>query len=249
MSDSTNDHYGTSGPMPQQPEFKDCVWESAKDPTNTFRTMSWLCIFGGIVVNYGVGLSLKRLLDLFLLRDPQAATTQPSFLNDPKLSLDDELPNGLIRGSHITRHESPLSMGDRPSVTGDTPGSKARSTTSQFDNDEHESGSGLQPIPEGEEGPPSTNATESEGSALHELVQKAAELQTLPSPFKSGKRSGDASWLTHSDEYALALLRVTNSYSSFGPEARLLDRRLFQTVITGVRGPALQLLLALQGDA
>ena len=42
---------------------------------------------------------------------------------------------------------------------------------------------------------------------------------------------------------------MTDSYSSL--EARLLglDRRLFQTLITVVRGPSLQLLLALKGDA
>ena len=51
--------------MPQQPEFKDCVWESAKGPYTTFRT--WLCIFGGIVdvVNYTVGPQQERCLDLF----------------------------------------------------------------------------------------------------------------------------------------------------------------------------------------
>ena len=42
---------------------------------------------------------------------------------------------------------------------------------------------------------------------------------------------------------------MTDSYSSLGPEARLLDRRLFQTLITVVRGPSLQPLLALNGDA
>ena len=72
--------------MPQQPKFKDCVWDSAKD--TSFRT--WLCVFGGIVANYDVGPQLERFLDLFLLRDPQAATTQPSFLSDP-----------VIRGCHF----------------------------------------------------------------------------------------------------------------------------------------------------
>jgi purine-nucleoside phosphorylase len=43
-----------------------------------------------------VGPQLETFLDLFLLRDPQAATMQPSFLNDPRLSLEDELLNGLI---------------------------------------------------------------------------------------------------------------------------------------------------------
>ena len=76
-------------------------------------------------------------------------------------------------------------------------------------------------------------------------------MKRLTSPVKSGmrRRSGGASWLTHSDEYALALLQVADSYSSLGHEARLLDRHLFQTLITVVRGRSLQLLLALKGDA
>ena len=165
-----------------------------------------------------MGPQLERFLDLFLLRDPQAATTRPSFLNDLRLSLGDELPNGLIRGSIITRHQSPLSQGDRSGATGDTLGSEVRSTTSHYADDEHDSGSGLPSIPEGEEGPPSPNATESEGSAT-EVAQKTAEISKLPSPVKSGRRSGGASWLTHSDEYALALSQVTDSYSPLGPEA------------------------------
>ena len=233
--------------MPQQPKFKDCVWESAKDPQNTFRTMIWLCIFSGIVANHNVGPQLERFLDLFLLCDPRAATTQPSFLMDPRLSLGDEPPNGLIRGSHVTRHESPLSVGDCSEAMGDTLGSEARSTTSQYDDGEHESRGGLPPIPEGEEPPPSPNATESEGAT--EVAQKAAEIKRLPSPVKSGRMSGGASWFAHSDVHALALSQVTDSYSSLGPKAQLLDRRLFQTLITVVRGPSLQLLLALKGDA
>ena len=135
---------------------------------------------------------------------------------------------GLTRGSNVTRHPSPLSMGDRSEATGETLGSEARSTTSQYDDgDEQSSGGGLPTIPEGEEGPPSPNATVSEArSALQELAEKAAEMKRLPSPVKSGKRSGGQSWLTHSDEYALQLSMVTDSYSSLGPEARLLDRRL-----------------------
>ena len=193
----------------------------------------------------------RGFLDPFILCDPQATTTQPLFLTDPRLSLSDELPSGLIRGSHVTRHESPLSMGGRSEATGETLGIEVRSTTSQFDDDEQESGTGLPSIPEGEEGPPSPNATESEGSALHELAQKEAEMKRLMSPVKSGRMSGGSSGLTHSDEYALAraLSQVTDSYSSLGPEARLLDRRLFQTLITVVRGSSLQLLLALKGDA
>ena len=130
----------------------------------------------------------------------------------------DEPPNGpgvapghmYFRGSHVTRHESPLSMGDRSEAMGETLGSEVSSTNFQLDDDEQESRSGLPSILEllGKEGPPSPNATVSEGSALHGLAQKAAEIQRLPSPVKSGRRSGGASWLTHSDEYALALSKV-----------------------------------------
>ena len=121
--------------MPQQPKFKDRVWESVKDPQNTFCT--WLCIFGGIVAhaNCNAGPQLERFLDLFLLCDPQAATMQPLFLTDLMLSLLDALPNGLIQGSHITRHESPLSMGGRSEATGKTLGSEVCSMTSQLNND------------------------------------------------------------------------------------------------------------------
>ena len=60
----------------------------------------------------------------------------------------------------ITRHQLPLSMGDRSEATGDTLGSESRSTTSQYDDDGHDSGSGLPSIPEGQEGaPPSPNVT------------------------------------------------------------------------------------------
>jgi hypothetical protein len=234
--------------MPQQPKFKDCVWNSDKDPYTSFRT--WLCVFGGIVANYNVGPQLERFLDLFLVRDPQAATTQPSFLSDPRLSLGE--PSGAhAQGSNVTRHPSPLSMGGRSEATGETLGSEVRSTTSHYD-DEHESGEGLSPIPEGDEEEPmspDSNATVSEAqaaeAALADLAnQTSAQIKMLKSPGRSGKRSGGQSWLTHSEEHAQQLSLVTDSYSSLGPEARLLDRRLFQTLVTVVKGPSLQLLLA-----
>ena len=67
--------------------------------------------------------------------------------------------------------------------------SEARSTTTQYDDDEHDSGGGLPSIPESEEGGhPSPNATMSEGAAA-EVAQKlkAAEIQRL-SPVKSSER-------------------------------------------------------------
>ena len=110
--------------MPQQPKFKDCVWDSAKDPCTSFRT--WLCVFGGIVANYNVGPQLERFLDLFLVRDPRAATTQPSFLSDPRLAFTSGPSSAHARGSNVTCHPSPLSMGGRSEATGETLGSEAR---------------------------------------------------------------------------------------------------------------------------
>ena len=84
----------------------------------------------------------------------------------------------VVHVARITRHQSPLSMGDRSGVTvdRDTLGSEARSVTSQYADDEQSSGGGLPSIPEGEGGgPPSPNATESEGSAT-EVAQKAAAI-------------------------------------------------------------------------
>ena len=112
-------------------------------------------------------------------------------------------------------------MGDRSGVLGGTYalGSEACSTTSQFEDDDgHDSGGGLLPIPEGnKEGPPSPNVTMLEGAAA-EVAQKAAEVPRL-SPVKSGRKSGGQSWLTHSDQYALELSQVTDSYSTLRPKA------------------------------
>ena len=100
-----------------------------------------------------------------------------------------EVPKSLV-----THRPSLWVVGQK--LRGETLGSEARSTTSQYDDDDDEqsSGGGLPTIPEGEEGPPSPNATESEArSALQELAEKAAEIKRLTSPVKSGKRSGGQS--------------------------------------------------------
>ena len=71
------------------------------------------------------------------------------------------------------------------------------------------------------------------------VAQKVADDQKM-SPSDSGKKSGGQSWLTHSDQYALELSQVSDSYSTLGPEARVRNRRLFQTLIIVVKGPSLQ---------
>ena len=50
-------------------------------------------------------------------------------------------------------------MGGRSEATGETLGSEVCSMTLHYNNDEHESGEGLLPIPEGEEDPLLPNAT------------------------------------------------------------------------------------------
>ena len=116
MSDSAYGT-GTTSPMPQQPKFKDCVLikalesqrlrvgkrEGSEHNLTTFHT--WLCI----VANGGIVSSLKQQLRGF-------------FLDDPRPPLGDEPESASFHGSRITRHQSPLSQGDRSEsgVTGDT---------------------------------------------------------------------------------------------------------------------------------
>ena len=104
MRDSTFDHNGTTGPMPHQPKFKDRVCDSAKAPYTMSSVRTWLCILGRAVANYAVGLQLERFLDLFLKHNPQAATTRPSFLDDPRLALGDGPVSANFHGSHVTSH-------------------------------------------------------------------------------------------------------------------------------------------------
>ena len=155
--------------MPQQPKlsqkFKDCMWDSARR-IRTRPSALGVHLWGnrrGIVAKYAVGPQLDMFLDLFRKRDPQAATTRPSFLDDPRLSLGDGPASASFHayGSAITRHQSPLSTGDRSGVTGDTLGSEARPTGEEYESQASGDWRPLSSIPEGEEGdPPSPNATD-----------------------------------------------------------------------------------------
>ena len=180
-SQSSKTACGTRRRIPIHPFAHGCVSLAESSPTTTwarnwkgFSTCSWYAIH----------------------RQPRRS---PRFYQIRGCHLPTNLRVGTSRGSNVTRHPSPLSMGGRSEATGETLGSEARSTTSQYDDDdEQSSGGGLPPIPEGEEGPPSPNATVSEArSALQELAEKAAEIKRLTSPVKSGKKSGGQSWLTH----------------------------------------------------
>ena len=90
MSDSTFGHYGTSGHMPQQLEFKDCVWESTKGPSTTSR--AWLCIFGGIVGNYNVGAATGKVSRPV----PQTRSPNRALLRGPRF--------WMIRGCLLERN-------------------------------------------------------------------------------------------------------------------------------------------------
>ena len=79
MTDSYLEDQGTSGPMPQQPKFKDCIYDSSKDhPPHVFRT--WLTVLGGIVSNYPTGPCLEKFLQLFLGWNSNIVVAAPSFL-------------------------------------------------------------------------------------------------------------------------------------------------------------------------
>jgi hypothetical protein len=73
-----------------QPKFKDCVFDSSKEPA-AFRV--WLRLISGLVMSIAHGVWLETFLDNFLGRNPFQSSTRPAFLNDPALALDDS-PQG-----------------------------------------------------------------------------------------------------------------------------------------------------------
>ena len=80
----------TSGYSGIQPKFKDCVFDSSKEPA-AFRV--WLRLISGLVMSIAHGVWLETFLDNFLGRNPFQSSTRPAFLNDPALALDDS-PQG-----------------------------------------------------------------------------------------------------------------------------------------------------------
>ena len=80
----------TSGYSYIQPKFKDCVFDSSKEP-EAFRV--WLRLISGLVMSIANGVWLETFLDNFLGRNPFQSSTRPAFLNDPALALADS-PEG-----------------------------------------------------------------------------------------------------------------------------------------------------------
>ena len=66
-----------------QPKFKDCVFESDKDP-KYFRV--WVRLLSGIVRNIPGGAAIENFLDNYLSREKYLAMTRPAFLDDPLLT-------------------------------------------------------------------------------------------------------------------------------------------------------------------
>ena len=75
-----------------QPKFKDCVFDSSKEPE---AVRVWLRLISGLVMSIGNGVCqwLETFLDSFLGRNPFQSSTRPAFLNDPALALADS-PEG-----------------------------------------------------------------------------------------------------------------------------------------------------------
>ena len=129
MTDSYLVEQGSSGPMPQQPKFKDCIYDSSKDhPPHVFRT--WLTVLGGIVSNYPTGPCLEKFLQLYLGWHTNIVVTAPSFLEDPRLSAPGTTPSHIRGGTthHATTPATTFSAGP-PGGPGPTTPGGGHSTT------------------------------------------------------------------------------------------------------------------------
>ena len=73
-----------------QPKFRDCAFDSTKDPTY-FRT--WLRLISGIVRTIQGGAQLEKFLDNYLLREKHVSATRPAFLDDPRLDFGGSTPS------------------------------------------------------------------------------------------------------------------------------------------------------------
>jgi len=85
-----------------QPKFKDCSFDSKKNP-EYLRT--WLRLLSGIVRNIAGGKQLEDFLDYKLGRRHKQSNTRPAFLNDPDLQV--EAPNG-DDGDSASTNDAPL---------------------------------------------------------------------------------------------------------------------------------------------
>ena len=91
-----------------QPKFKDCAFDSDKDP-KYFRV--WTRLLSGIIRNVPGGKPLEQFLDSYLKRDAHTSSTRPAFfLDDAALDLGEYAPPGATMDS---------STGDATSRPGD----------------------------------------------------------------------------------------------------------------------------------
>ena len=67
-----------------QPKFKDCQYDYDKHPGDL---RAWIILIGNLVRSLEFGLALELFLDSFLNRVDHSSSTQPSFLDDPRLNL------------------------------------------------------------------------------------------------------------------------------------------------------------------
>ena len=89
-----------------QPKFKECVFDSDKDP-KYFRL--WVRLLSGIIRNIPGGAALENFLDHYLKRDIYTSSTRPSFLEDEDLDLGDHGPELRPQVSSSTDDDDEIS--------------------------------------------------------------------------------------------------------------------------------------------
>ena len=197
-----------------QPKFKECQLESAQGEASL---RPWVGLISGIVRNLPDGPPLENFLDSYLKREKVSIKTQPKFLDDVELSLDDiDDPEE----SYIQRPAA--KKGGRSLGSQDT-------WSSVHDEGDGDSTGSMAPIPEGDE-----EQAQSPGTGV---------FQDDPDQMGEGH---DEEEFDMGDAPNIRQI-FPQKYSDLSPESMKLDRTMYFTLATIVKGPYLSLIQDLHG--
>ena len=231
-----------------QPKFQDC---QLKDNDTTDDVFAWIKVIGGIVNNINEadsgdgGWELEKLMDNFLGRENTSSSLRPSFLKDSRLQPSEEQESQ----SRVSFGKSQLAGTPKPpssEATGETIGSQdsqdsasvaeSAASTQQEAADAHsfitDTLSGAEQLPE-----PARRALETAKALLGRQIQRPPpEEMTTFSPPRAEKQVSGAT-----------ASRDPQNYGDLSATAVMLDKTLFHTIQTIVKGKYMQVLQGLQG--
>ena len=216
-----------------QPKFQDCLLKDTEPPSYIFV---WIKIISGIVSNINSmsdegGWELESLLDNYLERSSTQTALRPSFLQDEALLMDDE------DLSHRTGDGVSLGSGD----TGGRESNASEQDSSRTESVAEEASSHLDETLQRDDISPEVRAELEEIKAR--LRRPVQESVPTPSPSAGGRSRGRRSPSRHDHGPRRQVL----TYRDLSPEAQHLDKALFNTMQTIIKGTYLQCLMGLEG--